>query len=138
MSKFLTILIQNRSIFFTAFQFCKQFDVEFLTWRCWIGFWVMIILFGVVALEGCFLIKYFTRFTEDIFELLISAIFIYEPIALLYKVSILFLVYLVYCRCVYLWWGKSGLEKGPSGRPEQVTFKFSCPVVKGLSKSSSN
>lgn len=57
----------------------------------------MIILFGVVALEGCFLIKYFTRFTEDIFELLISAIFIYEPIALLYKVSILFLVYLVYC-----------------------------------------
>ena len=60
--------------------------MEFLTWRCWIGFWVMIILFGVVALEGCFLIKYFTRFTEDIFELLISAIFIYEPIALLIKV----------------------------------------------------
>ena len=83
--------------FVTAFQFCKQFDIEFLTWRCWIGFWVMIILFGVVALEGCFLIKYFTRFTEDIFELLISAIFIYEPIALLYKVSLLFLVYLVYC-----------------------------------------
>lgn len=47
----------------------------------------MIILFGVVALEGCFLIKYFTRFTEDIFELLISAIFIYEPIALLIKVT---------------------------------------------------
>lgn len=70
-----------------AFQFCKTYDVEFLTWRCWIGFWVMIILFGVVALEGCFLIKYFTRFTEDIFELLISAIFIYEPIALLIKVT---------------------------------------------------
>lgn len=69
----------------SIYDFCKQFDVEFLTWRCWIGFWVMIILFGVVALEGCFLIKYFTRFTEDIFELLISAIFIYEPIALLYK-----------------------------------------------------
>ena len=64
--------------------------MEFLTWRCWIGFWVMIILFGVVALEGCFLIKYFTRFTEDIFELLISAIFIYEPIALLIKVSFVF------------------------------------------------
>lgn len=49
----------------------------------------MIILFGVVALEGCFLIKYFTRFTEDIFELLISAIFIYEPIAVLIKVRAL-------------------------------------------------
>jgi len=71
------------------FQFCKAYELEFLTWRCWIGFWVMIILFGVVALEGCFLIKYFTRFTEDIFELLISAIFIYEPIALLIKVRAL-------------------------------------------------
>ena len=101
----------------------------------------MIILFGVVALEGCFLIKYFTRFTEDIFELLISAIFIYEPIALLYKVSILFLVYLVYCRCVYLWWGKSGLKKSHGQAdflPGQVTFKFTCPMIKGLSKSSSN
>lgn len=75
------ILVFEQSIY----DFCKTYDVEFLTWRCWIGFWVMIILFGVVALEGCFLIKYFTRFTEDIFELLISAIFIYEPIALLIK-----------------------------------------------------
>ncbi|XP_078345472.1 band 3 anion transport protein-like isoform X2 [Oculina patagonica] len=75
------ILVFEQSIY----EFCKAYDVEFLTWRCWIGFWVMIILFGVVALEGCFLIKYFTRFSEDIFELLISAIFIYEPIALLVK-----------------------------------------------------
>lgn len=122
LSKFLTILNSKPLyFFFTAFQFCKQFDIEFLTWRCWIGFWVMIILFGVVALEGCFLIKYFTRFTEDIFELLISAIFIYEPIALLYKVSLL--VYLVYCGCVYLWWGKSGLEKRPVVRDKQTSFR---------------
>ena len=40
----------------------------------------MIILFGVVALEGCFLVRYFTRFTEEIFACLISAIFIYEAI----------------------------------------------------------
>lgn len=75
------ILVFEQSIY----EFCKAYELEFLTWRCWIGFWVMIILFGVVALEGCFLIKYFTRFTEDIFELLISAIFIYEPIAVLIK-----------------------------------------------------
>lgn len=54
--------------------------MEFLPWRCWIGFWVMMILFGVVALEGCFLVRYFTRFTEEIFACLISAIFIYEAI----------------------------------------------------------
>ena len=61
-------------------QFCSAYHVEFLPWRCWIGFWVMLILFGVVAMEGCFLVRYFTRFTEEIFACLISAIFIYEAI----------------------------------------------------------
>ncbi|KAJ7381652.1 Anion exchange protein 3 [Desmophyllum pertusum] len=28
--------------------FCNAYMVEFLPWRCWIGFWVMLILFGVV------------------------------------------------------------------------------------------
>ena len=65
-------------------------------WRCWIGFWVMIILFGVVALEGCFLVRYFTRFTEEIFATLISAIFIYEAIHFLEEVRIL----LVCCNSV--------------------------------------
>lgn len=63
-----------------VFQFCSVYHVEFLPWRCWIGFWVMLILFGVVAMEGCFLVRYFTRFTEEIFACLISAIFIYEAI----------------------------------------------------------
>nr|XP_058942505.1 band 3 anion transport protein-like [Pocillopora verrucosa] len=64
----------------TIYVFCEEYGVEFLPWRCWIGFWVMMILFGVVALEGCFLVRYFTRFTEEIFACLISAIFIYEAI----------------------------------------------------------
>lgn len=64
----------------TIYEFCNVYKVEFLPWRCWIGFWVMMILFGVVALEGCFLVRYFTRFTEEIFACLISAIFVYEAI----------------------------------------------------------
>ena len=47
----------------------------------------MIILFGVVALEGCFLVRYFTRFTEEIFACLISVIFIYEAINFLKQVQ---------------------------------------------------
>lgn len=47
----------------------------------------MIILFGVVALEGCFLVRYFTRFTEEIFACLISVIFIYEAINFLQQVQ---------------------------------------------------
>ncbi|XP_078345150.1 band 3 anion transport protein-like [Oculina patagonica] len=64
----------------TIYEFCDVYQLEFLPWRCWIGFWVMLILFGVVAMEGCFLVRYFTRFTEEIFACLISAIFIYEAI----------------------------------------------------------
>lgn len=70
----------------TIYEFCTIYDLEFLPWRCWIGFWVMIILFGVVALEGCFLVRYFTRFTEEIFACLISVIFIYEAINFLKQV----------------------------------------------------
>lgn len=67
-------------LFIIPFQFCDDYQLEFLPWRCWIGFWVMLILFGVVAMEGCFLVRYFTRFTEEIFACLISAIFINEAI----------------------------------------------------------
>lgn len=70
----------------TIYEFCAIYDLEFLPWRCWIGFWVMIILFGVVALEGCFLVRYFTRFTEEIFACLISVIFIYEAVHFLEQV----------------------------------------------------
>lgn len=101
----------------------------------------MIILFGVVALEGCFLIKYFTRFTEDIFELLISAIFIYEPIALLYKVSIGVLGVLWMCVSLVgqVRARKKARRPGQANfLPGQVTFKFTYPMVKSLSKSSSN
>lgn len=47
----------------------------------------MIILFIVVLFEGCFLVRYFTRFTEEVFGCLISAIFIYEALSYLVKVS---------------------------------------------------
>jgi hypothetical protein len=46
----------------------------------------MIILLIVVIFEGCFLVRYFSRFTEEIFGCLISAIFIYEAINFLVKV----------------------------------------------------
>lgn len=69
------------------FQFCKSYGIEFLPWRFWIGVWVMIILFIVVLFEGCFLVRYFTRFTEEVFGCLISTIFIYEALSYMYKVG---------------------------------------------------
>ena len=61
-----------------TFQLSMRFGIEFLPWRAWVGIWVMVICFVIVALEGCFLINYFTRFTEEIFALMISIIFLYD------------------------------------------------------------
>ena len=48
--------------------------------------WIVVICTLVVAFEGCFLVKYFTRFTEEIFACLISFIFVYEALKFLYVV----------------------------------------------------
>ena len=68
------ILVFEKSIFSLS----ERFGIEFLPWRAWVGLWVMVICSAIVALEGCFLIKYFTRFTEEIFALMISIIFLYD------------------------------------------------------------
>mmetsp|Transcript_6805 Transcript_6805/g.11461 ORF Transcript_6805/g.11461 Transcript_6805/m.11461 type:complete len:755 (+) Transcript_6805:62-2326(+) len=52
--------------------------VPFLVMRFWTGIWVASIL-GICAIfDLCFLIKFITRFTDEIFAALISSIFIYE------------------------------------------------------------
>ena len=60
--------------------------MDYLVWRVWIGLWIAVICTVVVALEGCFLVKHFTRFTEEIFAGLISFIFVYEALKFLYEV----------------------------------------------------
>ncbi|XP_048237893.1 anion exchange protein 2-like isoform X2 [Haliotis rufescens] len=64
----------------SLYKFCDANEIEFLSFRCWIGMWVCFITTVTVALEGSFLIRYVTRFTEEIFAILISLIFIYEAI----------------------------------------------------------
>jgi hypothetical protein len=52
-----------------------------MTFRFWIGFWVMVALFVIVAFDLSALVRYITRFTEESFAVLISLIFIYEAFA---------------------------------------------------------
>lgn len=59
--------------------------------RVWVGLWVLLILLIIVLCQGSFLVRYLTRFTEEIFACLISLIFIYEAIKNLLKVSFLIL-----------------------------------------------
>ncbi|XP_073345004.1 anion exchange protein 2b isoform X2 [Pagrus major] len=60
------------------YSFCKANDMEYLTGRVWIGFWLIIIVVVTVAFEGSFLVRFVSRFTQEIFSFLISLIFICE------------------------------------------------------------
>uniref|UniRef100_A0A8C2A6T0 Anion exchange protein n=1 Tax=Cyprinus carpio TaxID=7962 RepID=A0A8C2A6T0_CYPCA len=68
------------------FSFCKGYNMEYLTGRVWIGFWLIIIVVVMVAFEGSFLVRFVSRFTQEIFSILISLIFIYETFSKLAKI----------------------------------------------------
>uniref|UniRef100_A0A8C4RYT8 Anion exchange protein n=1 Tax=Erpetoichthys calabaricus TaxID=27687 RepID=A0A8C4RYT8_ERPCA len=68
------------------YSFCKDNDMEYLTGRVWIGFWLILIVLIMVAFEGSFLVRFVSRFTQEIFAFLISIIFIYETFSKLIKI----------------------------------------------------
>ncbi|XP_073687032.1 anion exchange protein 2-like isoform X2 [Garra rufa] len=68
------------------FSFCKGNNMEYLTGRVWIGFWLIIIVVVMVAFEGSFMVRFVSRFTQEIFSILISLIFIYETFSKLAKI----------------------------------------------------
>lgn len=70
-----------------SFQICTSAGLPYMPFRFWVGVWSMLITTLMVALEGNFLVRYFTRFVEDIFSILISLIFIMETLVKLIKVS---------------------------------------------------
>ncbi|XP_068102062.1 anion exchange protein 3 isoform X1 [Hyperolius riggenbachi] len=68
------------------FKFCQVQDIEYLTGRVWIGFWLVLFVLVMVAAEGSFLVRYISPFTQEIFAFLISLIFINETFYKLYRV----------------------------------------------------
>ncbi|OXB51005.1 UNVERIFIED_CONTAM: hypothetical protein H355_003611, partial [Colinus virginianus] len=67
------------------FTFCTSNGLEYLVGRVWIGFWLILIVLLMVACEGSFLVRFVSRFTQEIFAFLISLIFIYETFSKLGK-----------------------------------------------------
>ncbi|XP_076121159.1 solute carrier family 4 member 1a (Diego blood group) [Alosa pseudoharengus] len=68
------------------FQFCKSQDMEYIVGRIWVGLWLIVIVVVIVAVEGSFLVKFISRFTQEIFSILISLIFIYETFSKLIRI----------------------------------------------------
>ncbi|XP_018527642.2 LOW QUALITY PROTEIN: solute carrier family 4 member 1a (Diego blood group) [Lates calcarifer] len=68
------------------FTFCKTQNIEYIVGRIWVGMWLIVIVFIIVAVEGSFLVRFISRFTQEIFSILISLIFIYETFNKLIKI----------------------------------------------------
>ncbi|NXL40501.1 B3AT protein, partial [Glaucidium brasilianum] len=60
------------------YTFCSSQGMEYIVGRVWIGFWLILLVLVVVACEASFLVRYLSRYTQEIFSFLISLIFIYE------------------------------------------------------------
>ncbi|VDN06138.1 unnamed protein product [Thelazia callipaeda] len=69
----------------SLYAFCEYLSIDFLTLRLYSGIWVLLISAATVAVDGSRMLRYVTRFTEDIFASLISVIFIAESLRFLYQ-----------------------------------------------------
>ncbi|XP_061706921.1 sodium bicarbonate cotransporter 3 isoform X4 [Cydia pomonella] len=63
-----------------VYEFCKQLDWDYMSFRFCIGTWTAIILIILVAIDASALVCYITRFTEENFATLIAFIFIYKAV----------------------------------------------------------
>uniref|UniRef100_A0ABI7ZYN1 Solute carrier family 4 member 9 n=1 Tax=Felis catus TaxID=9685 RepID=A0ABI7ZYN1_FELCA len=62
------------------FSFSRDYSLDYLPFRLWVGIWVATFCLTLVATEASVLVRYFTRFTEEGFCALISLIFIYDAV----------------------------------------------------------
>ncbi|GIY11252.1 sodium-driven chloride bicarbonate exchanger [Caerostris darwini] len=69
------------------FEMCETHALDFLSMRVWIGLWTSIYLFIFVAFNLASLVRYITRFTEEIFATLVSAYFIYKAFKNIFEIS---------------------------------------------------
>ncbi|XP_053118369.1 band 3 anion transport protein [Hemicordylus capensis] len=64
----------------------QSFDFEYIVGRVWVGFWLILLVVVVVASEGSILVRYISRYTQEIFSFLISLIFISGTFEKLFKI----------------------------------------------------
>ncbi len=67
-------------VIYTAllYQACTRLDLEFLPVYGWVGIWSGVLLMLLAVTDASALMRFFTRFTDEIFAALIAVIFIVE------------------------------------------------------------
>lgn len=68
------------------YRLCSDLGIPFLPTYAWVGLWTAAIVVLLALTDASALMRYFTRFTDEIFAGLISLIFIYEAIKALAEV----------------------------------------------------
>jgi len=66
---------------------CKQMNIPFLAGRWWQGMWCAALTILLAGFDLCYLMKYVTRFTEEIFASFITITFILGAFLNVLKVS---------------------------------------------------
>lgn len=61
-----------------VYKFCLAAELDYMSFRFWIGTWITIILIFLVAIDASAFVCYITRFTEENFATLIAFIFIFK------------------------------------------------------------
>ena len=62
------------------YQGCAQLNISFLATYAWVGIWSGILLIICAVTDASALMRFFTRFTDEIFSALISVIFVVEAV----------------------------------------------------------
>lgn len=67
---------------FTAILYgmCREYEIPFLPAYAWVGLWTSLLTIVLAVVDASCLMRFFTRFTDEIFAALISIIFIYKAI----------------------------------------------------------
>jgi hypothetical protein len=60
---------------------CESFGIPFLATYAWVGLWSGLLLIICAVTDFSYLMKYFTRFTDEIFAALVAVIFIVEAVS---------------------------------------------------------
>ena len=70
----------------SLFGICSENNVDYLAIRVWTGYWTVAIALLVAMFQGSILVKFFTRFTKELFSALVSLLYIFEALKKLSKV----------------------------------------------------
>lgn len=85
------------------YKMSTQLDVPFLTLNAWIGLWMAFYMLVAAVVDLNRIIKYATRFTDEIFSFLISTIFIINAMG---SVSII-----SYTTTIFRLWGPTHIYR---------------------------